>query len=226
MPGYPRGLPDDLVRLRPKSAAGCSGADSLPIPEHQKRPYLFTWPAKHFEALYANLAANGEIYKADNITKEDCYDIWPQIREADAAEIKQFVETSSFQKILGHCRHRQRVGQKVEADSRWVKKVKSRLCARGCFDKQKDPPSYDPLHHRDTLVTEDLSFSVRERGRGRRALRHVRSPVRKVVIVAPADAWRHFASFDAKFKVDVNRLGDYVLFCLMATSNPKVEVLR
>ncbi|CAE7553108.1 RE1, partial [Symbiodinium sp. CCMP2456] len=121
--------------------------DASSVPEHQKKPYVFTWPAKHFEELYADLS-NGEIYKvddeADNITEDECYDIWPQVEEADAAEIKQFVETSSFQKMHVNSL----TSETVIIDSVWVRKwkrvpdgsrkVKSRLCARGCFDKQKD----------------------------------------------------------------------------------------
>ncbi|CAE7557756.1 RE2, partial [Symbiodinium sp. CCMP2456] len=210
--------------------------DASSVPEHQKKPYLFTWPAKHFEELYADLS-NGEIYKvddeADNITEDECYDIWPQVEEADAAEIKQFVETSSFQKMHVNSL----TSETVIIDSVWVrkwKKVKSRLCARGCFDKQKDllttrSTTATRLSQRIVLsvsANEDLdaeSWDISgaflkgltfERVRELLKARGVTSPVRKVVIVAPANVWRHLASFDSKFKVDFDKLGDYVLFCL------------
>ena len=63
---------------------------------------------------------------------------------ADASEVGQFVETKSFKKM-----HRNALTSDVVViDARWVRKwkrmtdgarkVKSRLCARGCFDSQKD----------------------------------------------------------------------------------------
>ncbi|OLP86389.1 hypothetical protein AK812_SmicGene32497 [Symbiodinium microadriaticum] len=64
-------------------------------PPHVHR-YLFTWPGKQHEELYASLQ-DGQIYKVDsetdNITEDEMYQIWPQVEAADAAEIKQFVDT-------------------------------------------------------------------------------------------------------------------------------------
>ena len=56
-----------------------------------------------------------------------------------------------------------------------------------------------------------LSFEkVREllRARG------VRTPIRKVAIVAPANVWRHLATFDPKFRIDMTPVNEYVLLCI------------
>ncbi|CAE7589766.1 unnamed protein product, partial [Symbiodinium microadriaticum] len=208
-----------------------------------REPFLFTWPGKKYEALFADLS-NGEIYKvddeADNITEGECYSIWPQVEEADAAEIKQFVETASFQKMHVNSL----TEDTVIIDSVWVRKwkrmpdgsrkVKSRLCARGCFDKQKDllttrSTTATRLSQRIVLsvaANEDLeaeSWDISgaflkgltfEKVRELLKARGVTSPVRKVVIIAPANVWRHLASFDSRFKVDYEKLSQYVLFCI------------
>ena len=108
---------------------------------HSFHCYLFAWPGKTFQSLYTDLQTC-EVYKvddeADNISEEQCYDIWEQVEQAD--EIKQFVDTGSFQKIHVNSL----TDDVVIVDALWVRKwkrlpsggrkVKSRLCARGCFD--------------------------------------------------------------------------------------------
>ena len=106
--------------------------------------FLFTWPGKKHETLFASLL-DGEIYKVDdettdNISENEVYDIWPQVDKADADEIKQFVDTGSFKKVHVHSIS----SDTAVIDSVWIRKwkrhpdgsrrVKSRLCARGCFD--------------------------------------------------------------------------------------------
>ena len=108
---------------------------------------LFTWPGKVNTNLYADLAT-GHVYKVDDetdlIQEGEVYDIWPEVEQSDAAEVSQFVETKSFKKM-----HRSALTSDVVViDARWVRKwkrvsdgsrkVKSRLCARGCFDSQKE----------------------------------------------------------------------------------------
>ena len=46
------------------------------------------------------------------------------------------------------------------------------------------------------------------------ASRGITSPVRKVVIIAPANVWRHLAKFDASFRVDFERLDEWALLCI------------
>ena len=204
--------------------------------------YLFVWPGKQDCELYADMQ-DGQVFKVDESTdnlEEACYDIWDQVEEADSAEVKQFVETKSFEP-----RHRTFLPDDIViVDSVWVRKwkrmpngsrkVKSRLCARGCFDRQKDMlstrsttatrlsqrilVSSASVHDQDLeswdisgAFLKGLSFEkVREllRARG------VRTPIRKVAIVAPANVWRHLATFDAKFRIDMTRVSEYVLLCI------------
>ena len=80
----------------------------------------------------------------DDITEDDVYKIWPQVDAADRTEVEQFVQEQAFKKI-----HKDAfTDDMVVIDARWVRKwkklphgqrkVKSRLCARGCLDRQKD----------------------------------------------------------------------------------------
>ena len=108
---------------------------------------LFVWPGKHQETVFADLL-RGETYKvdseADNIAEGEVYGIWPLVEKSDASEIKQFVDTGSFRTM----RITSLTEDIVLIDSVWIRKwkrmpdgsknVKSRLCARGCFDSQKD----------------------------------------------------------------------------------------
>ena len=114
------------------------------------------------------------------------------------------------------------------------RKVKSRLCARGCFDSQKESLSTRSttatrLSQRilmSTSATQDfdveswdisgaflkgLTFDqIREllRARG------ISAPTRKVALVVPLNVWRHLAACDAIFQVPEERINDYVLMCL------------
>ena len=211
-------------------------------PPHVHR-YLFTWPGKQHEELYASLQ-DGQIFKVDsetdNITEDEMYQIWPQVEAADAAEIKQFVDTGSFAK--GHVNALD--DETVIVDAVWIrkwkrmpdgaKKVKSRLCARGCFDKQKDllstrSTTATRLSQRlllSTAANEDLDAESWDisgaflKGMNFDAVRRlleqkgIKSPKRKIAIVAPANVWRHLASFDKRFAVETARLGDFILICL------------
>ena len=42
----------------------------------------------------------------------------------------------------------------------------------------------------------------------------IKSPKRKIAIVAPANVWRHLAAYDEKFKLEAHQIGSYVLICL------------
>ncbi|OLQ01786.1 hypothetical protein AK812_SmicGene15471 [Symbiodinium microadriaticum] len=205
--------------------------------------HLFTWPGKNNTDLFADLAT-GHVYKVDDetdlIQENEVYDIWPQVEQADASEVSQFVETKSFKKM-----HRSALTSDVVViDARWVRKwkrmadgsrkVKSRLCARGCFDSQKEALSTRSttatrLSQRilmSTSATQDfdveswdisgaflkgLTFEqIREllRSRG------ISAPLRKVALVVPLNVWRHLAACDSSFQVPEDRIADYVLMCL------------
>ena len=218
------------------------GGSTEPRPEPSQN-YLFTWPGKTSVELMACLRT-AEVYKVDeetdNISEEQCYPIWDQVEQADEDEVKQFVETKSFDKV-----HRNSLtSDTIVIDATWVRKwkrypdgrlkVKSRLCARGCFDKQKDllsTPSTTATRlsqrilvstasiARSDLESWDISGAFLkglsfERVREMLLARGIKTPVRKVAIIAPANVWRHLAKFDARFRIDMIKVNDYVLLCL------------
>ena len=203
------------------------------------KEYLVEFPGKGPKNFYVDVL-NGEMYKVDdetdNITEEDCWGIWPLVEQADAAEIGQFVETKSFKKI-----HRQSLEEDmVIVDAVWIRKwkrmpdgsrkVKSRLCARGCFDTQKDL-----LSTRSTTATRLsqrllVSLSVNEdfdneswdvsgaflKGFDFRKVQEllrakgIVSPDRRVVVIVPANVWRHLMAADEAFRVPEGQLGEYM----------------
>ena len=205
--------------------------------------HLFVWPGKHQETVFADLLY-GETYKvdseADNIAEGEIYDIWPLVEKSDASEIKQFVDTGSFRKM-----HINSLTEDfVLIDSVWIRKwkrmpdgsknVKSRLCARGCFDSQKDllstrSTTATRLSQRLLLSTaanmawdieswdvsgaflKGLSF---ERVREILQSKGIATPIRRVAVVAPANVWRHLGNFSAAFRVDLEKVHEYVLYCL------------
>ena len=178
--------------------------------------------------------------ETDNIDENEMYAVWPQVEKADAEEIRQFVDTGSFAKI-----HVNSVGDDaVIVDAVWIRKwkrlpdggckVKSRLCARGCFDSQKSllstrSTTATRLSQRilvSTAASQDLdceSWDISgaflkgmdfETARKLLESRGIRTPVRKVAIIVPGNVRRHLATFDSKFKIDLDRIGDYLLFCV------------
>ena len=205
--------------------------------------HLFVWPGKCQETVFADLL-HGEVYKTDddvdNIAEDEVYGIWPLVEESDASEIKQFVDTGSFRKM----RINSLTEEIVLIDSVWIRKwkrvpdgsrrVKSRLCARGCFDSQKEllstrSTTATRLSQRMLLSTaanssweieswdvsgaflKGLSFDkVREilQSKG------ITTPVRRVAVMAPANVWRHLGNFSSSFCIDLSKTHEYVLFCL------------
>ena len=85
----------------------------------------------------------GNVYRVDKdtdtLTEAEISKYADQVREADRSELKQFLKNSVFIK-----RHRSLLPHQCNlVDCVWVRrwkdgKVKSRLCARGCFDRQKN----------------------------------------------------------------------------------------
>ena len=110
-------------------------------------PMLFNIDYKHDCGALACLRT-ARIYKVDSDTsniEEESIDpkLWKEIDLADEAEIKQFAEEKTFKKI-----HRMQISEgMIEIDGVWIRKkkrypggelkMKSRMCARGCFDSQK-----------------------------------------------------------------------------------------
>ena len=172
-----------------------------------------------------------EIFKVDEDTNdinEDKIspDLWPQIDAADKAEIKQFVDEGAFKKL----HQSQFTSEMVIIDARWVRKwkrypdrslrVKSRLCARGFLDQQKDL-----LTTRSTTATR-LSQRILLSQAARKKSRRVESldvagaflkgfsfqeiqkalqaagynaPHRVVVILPPLNVFRHLAELSKDF---------------------------
>ena len=152
--------------------------------------------------------------ETDVIQEKDCYSIWDQAEKSDEAEIKQFVDTGSFEKS-----HVTAITEEtVVVDSVWVRKwkrypdgsrqVKSRLCARGCFDSQKAALSTRSttatrLSQRlllSTAANYDLeveSFDISgaflkgltfEKVRELLQSKGIHAPFRKVALIVPANA--------------------------------------
>ena len=189
-----------------------------------------------------------DIYKVDTETNnfedhEISAEMWPKVDEADSNEIKQFVEEKALRPI-----HRMQItDEMVTIDCKWVRKmkrqpdgtmkVKSRLCARGCFDSQKQQ-----LTTRSTTATrlsQRILVSQAARKKKKKgnleswdiagaflkgfdfkkiqaALRKLgmNAPTRQVVVFPPMNVWRHLQRHSDVFKIPTHSLHDYGLLCL------------
>ena len=209
--------------------------------DRKNHTYLFHIGASQDSILHVDLRTS-EVWKVDtehsDITEDDVYDIWPEVDAADKAEVEQFVHENAFKKI-----HRDGfTDDMVIIDARWVrkwkklsdgkKKVKSRLCARGCLDRQKDllttrSTTATRLSQRMLLSTaavfdlEVESWDIAgaflkglDFNQIRRMLRDrgINSPVRTVVIIPPPNVWRHLAAASSDFSV--NDPSQWGLMCL------------
>ena len=157
--------------------------------------------------------------------------MWPQIEAADRSEIQQFVDEKAFKPI-----HRMQVTEDmVQIDARWVRKwkrlpdktlkIKSRLFARGCLDKQKELVTTRSTTA--TRLSQRLLVSVAARKKqGKRkkieswdiagaflkgfdfkaiqkALQKlgVTAPTRQVIVYPRMNVWRHLQELSADFRV-------------------------
>lgn len=180
----------------------------------------------------------GHIYKVDqetnNIDEDQISpDIWQEVDAADLAEVRQFVEEKAFKKI-----HTSAItSDMVVVDARWVRKkkrypdksirIKSRLCARGFLDQQKDL-----LTTRSTTATR-LSQRIIISQAARRRERHLESidvagaflkgfdfnqiqkalkelgtqaPSRTVIIIPPLNVFKHLATLSDEFKIPMHHV--------------------
>ena len=207
-------------------------------------PVLFNINYKHDGNALACLRT-ARIYKVDDETSNiDEFNldpsIWNEVDKADEAEIRQFAEEKAFQKV-----HRLQItSDMVQVDGVWIRKrkrypdgtlkMKSRMCARGCFDQQKAQ-----LTTRSTTATK-LSQRLAVSTAARKGLciesldiagaflkgysfeaiqkalkkRGIQSPERKVIVFPPANVWRHLAKFDKQFDIGENNIHNYGLLCL------------
>ncbi|CAE7218696.1 unnamed protein product [Symbiodinium sp. CCMP2592] len=200
---------------------------------------LVTWPGKLFSTFHVDLQ-DGSAFKVDTdtdiISESDVFPIWDKVEEADRKELLQFIETKSFRKVIMNTLSE----DTVVIDATWVRKwkrkadgslvVKSRLCARGCFDPHREhlttrSTTATRLSQRivlSTAATHQMdceSFDISgaflkgftfEKVRQLLRARGIVSPVRKVVIIPPANVWRHLAQADSSFET----YGDYISFGL------------
>eukprot|EP00435_Cladocopium_sp_Y103_P056006 s391_g18.t1 len=189
------------------------------------------------------------IYKVDEETNtfedhEITPEMWPQVDEADSNEIKQFVDEKALKPI-----HRLQItDEMVTIDCKWVRKkkrypdrsirIKSRLCARGCFDSQKSQ-----LTTRSTTATRlSQRILVSQAARTKKTKKSrleswdiagaflkgfdfkkiqeslrklgVSAPTRQVVVFPPWNVWRHLQRHSDLFKVPQHSLHEWGLLCL------------
>ena len=213
----------------------------------QKRrelPILFQMKYKTSHQAEACLRT-GHIYKVDqetnNIDEDQISpDIWQEVDAADLAEVRQFVEEKAFKKL-----HTSAItSDMVVVDARWVRKkkrypdksirIKSRLCARGFLDQQKEL-----LTTRSTTATR-LSQRIIISQAARRRERHLESidvagaflkgfdfnqiqkalkelgiqaPSRTVIIIPPLNVFKHLATLSDEFKIPMHQIGENGLLC-------------
>eukprot|EP00435_Cladocopium_sp_Y103_P051431 s1017_g16.t1 len=213
--------------------------------DRKSNKMLFTINYKHDGEAMACLRT-AKIYKVDQETNnfedhEITPEMWPDVDEADANEVKQFVEEKAFKPI----HQMQLTDDMVVIDCRWVRKrkrqpdktikMKSRLVARGCFDAQKQQ-----LTTRSTTATrlsQRLLVSQAARD-GEKAIESwdiagaflkgfdfkkiqdslkklgLEAPTRQVVVFPPLNVWRHLQRFSDLFRVPQHSLHLYGLLCL------------
>lgn len=211
--------------------------------ERRQLPILFNIYYKvSSPALCCLRTAN--IYKVDtdtdNVEEHDLTpELWNLVEEADESEIKQFVDEKAFKKL-----HKEEISSEmIVIDARWVRKwkrypdksirMKSRLCARGCLDGQKQE-----LTTRSTTATrlsqrmivstsarldfdlesldisgaflKGLSFNEIQKALKKKG---IYAPHRAVVIFPPANVWRHLGKFASEFAIKEYQVPDYGLLC-------------
>ena len=191
--------------------------------------------------------SDGGIYRVDEDTdvldETKVLQHWPDFEASDKAELKQFVDEKVFRKVLLDDLPQ---GTAL-VDATWVRKfkrtanktlkAKSRLCARGFLDPQKEElptrsTTATRLSQRLVLsVASTRSFSVRSwdvsgaflKGLTFKRIKEILQkravvvPDRQVAIVPPPNVWRHLASFDPHFAVAEGDESRWALLCEKAS---------
>ena len=187
---------------------------------------------------------NGLIFRVDSdtdtLTEQQLINNWHDFETADKQELSQFVTEKVFKKV----KLSDLPESVVIIDAVWVRKykrmpdgkmkAKSRLCARGFLDLQKQElPTRSTTAtrlsqrivlsvastHDFILASLDVSGAFLkgltfEKIRQILAQKGVSSPPRRVVIVPPPNVWRHLTSFNEEFYVSEEDYGAYGLECL------------
>ena len=211
--------------------------------EVKKDHYLLHLHCKQPAHLGIDLK-DGLIFRVDSdtdtLTEQQLINNWQDFEAADRQELGQFVSEKAFKKVA--------LSELPEGvviiDAVWVRKykrmpdgkmkAKSRLCARGFVDRQKqERPTRSTTAtrlsqrivlsvastHDFILASLDVSGAFLkgltfEKIRQILAQKGVTSPPRRVVIVPPPNVWRHLSSFDEEFYVPEESYGAYGLGCL------------
>ena len=193
--------------------------------------------------LYICLKSS-EIFRVDEetdvLTDDKLYKHWNEFQESDKSELKQFIDEKVFRKV----KLSDLPETVVLVDATWVRKfkrlpsgslkAKSRLCARGFLDPQKNElPTRSTTAtrlsqrivlsmvatHQLDLRSWDISGAFRkgfsfEKVRKTLRQRGVISPERRVVVIPPPNVWRHLSSMDETFYVTEEDFGYFGLECL------------
>ena len=207
-----------------------------------QRP-LFHWHCRTDAEMLVYLQT-GEMYRVDEVTdvltEEQLLHHWDSFEVSDRSEMKQFVDEGIFKKV----RLDSLPKEVVLVDGTWVRKfkrnpdnslkAKSRLCARGFLDSQKtELPTRSTTAtrlsqrlflstaatHRFKVRSWDVSgaflkgFSFKK-VKEELGKKGISSPDRRVVLIPPANCWRHLAHYDKQFMLAEEELGEYGLECL------------
>ena len=204
--------------------------------------YLVHQPGSRLRHVHLDLAHGGSYLSLTdelNIKEEELADLWPLVEEADAKELAQFVQEKAFEKVLLE----DILADTVVIDGIWVrcwkykqgkKILKSRMCARGCFDPQKQELSTrsttaSRLSQRILLSTAAVMNCLPEswdvsgaflkgltfdRIRELLLKQGIKTPIRSVVVIPPYNSWRHLAKVDPSFHLEPWEIPRYGLWCL------------
>eukprot|EP00435_Cladocopium_sp_Y103_P030512 s172_g7.t1 len=198
-------------------------------------PRLFLHLHCRTEAHLHIYLLTGKIYRVDEdtdvLSEDRVLENWPDFEESDRAELKQFIDEKAFKKV----KLEDLPEDVVLVDATWVRKykrtsssslkAKSRLCARGFLDPQKQElptrsTTATRLSQRMVLsVAATHNFDIRswdvsgaflkgfsfDKVKTVLQSKGISSPKRRVVIAPPANVWRHLASMDAVLALEKAR---------------------
>ena len=199
--------------------------------------------------IYQDLVT-GEIFRVDdetaNLTDDEMVKYGHLVHAADHKELKSFIDHNVFKTTT------RQPGDNV-VDCVWIRKwkikgkmVKSRMCARGCFDRQKwliekhsstatrlsqrlvvSLCMADGIIHGDNIDVESLDISTAflqgleysTLDKLARDLGYENRIARRVLVMPPENVWRHFrkmANCPKDLKISDNNRVSTLLLCLKA----------
>lgn len=181
------------------------------------------------------------VEQTDVLTDQDVWKHWEAFGASDRAELRQFIEQKVFSRVKLNDMDKDTIFVDATWVRKFKRadgelKPKSRLCARGFLDPQKtELPTRSTTAtrlsqrlilacaatHNLELASWDISGASSRGSPSRRSDRHrqtvlrrgITSPSRKVVIIPPANVWKHLESFDPSCRVEEAELGHVGLLC-------------